>query len=76
MGRFVLLCRQVDDVAVTCSDHTVAQGLMDSIGKVVDLKSQGILSSFNAIDIDQRREYVKGSCQSILARRLKDSRYG
>jgi hypothetical protein len=37
----------------------------------VDLKSQGILNSFNGIDIDQRREYVKVSCQSYLARMLK-----
>jgi hypothetical protein len=37
----------------------------------VDLKSQGILSSFYGIDIDQRREYVKFSCQSYLARMLK-----
>jgi hypothetical protein len=70
-GKIVLLCRQVDDIAVACSDPTVAQGLIDSIGKVVDLKSQGILSSFNGIDIDQRREYVKISCQSYLTRMLK-----
>jgi hypothetical protein len=50
----------------------VAQGLIDSIGKVVDLKSQGILSSFNGIDIDQRREYVKIACQSYLTLMLKD----
>jgi hypothetical protein len=67
-GKIVLLCLQVDDLAVACSDPSVAQGLIDSIGKIVDLKSQGILSSFNGIDIDQRREYVKVSCQSYLAR--------
>jgi hypothetical protein len=48
----------------------VAQGLIDSIGMNVDLKSQG---SFNGIDIDQRHEYVKVSCQSYLARMLKAS---
>jgi hypothetical protein len=37
----------------------------------VDFKSQGILSSFNGVDIDQRREYVKVSCQSYLARLLQ-----
>jgi hypothetical protein len=67
----LLLCRQVDDIAVACSDPTVVQGLIDSIGKVMDLKSQGILGSFNGIDVDQRREYVKVSCQSYLARMLK-----
>jgi hypothetical protein len=70
-GKVVLLCRQVDDLAVACSDPSVAQGLIDSIGKTVDLKSQRILNSFNGIDIDQRREYVKVSCQSYLARMLK-----
>jgi hypothetical protein len=49
----------------------VAQGLINSIGKVVDLKLQGIISTFNCIDIDQRRKYVKVSCQSYLARTLK-----
>jgi hypothetical protein len=73
-GKVVLMCRQVDDLAVACSDPAVAQGLIDSIGKVVDLKSQGILSSFNGIniDIDQRREHVKVSCQSYLTRMLKN----
>jgi hypothetical protein len=57
-GKVVLLCCQVDNIAVACSDAAVAQGLVESIGKVVDLKSQGILSSFNGVDIDQRREHV------------------
>jgi hypothetical protein len=41
--------------------------VIDSIGEIVDLKSLGIFSSFNGIDIDQRREYVKVSCISYLA---------
>jgi hypothetical protein len=75
-GKVVLLCRQVDDIAVACFNPTVAQGLIDSIGIVVDLKSQGILSSFNGIDIDQRHEYVKVSCKSYLARMLKTHGWG
>jgi hypothetical protein len=55
-GKVVLLWRQVGDLAVACSDPSVAQGLIDSIGMNVDLKSQGILNSSNGIDIDQRRE--------------------
>jgi hypothetical protein len=35
--KVVLLCRQVDDLAVTCSDPSVAQGLIDLIGNIVDL---------------------------------------
>jgi hypothetical protein len=31
-GNVVLLCRQVDDIAVACSDPTVAQGLREFIG--------------------------------------------
>jgi hypothetical protein len=30
-----------------------------------------VTNSFNGIDIDQRREYVKVSCRSYLARMLK-----
>jgi hypothetical protein len=70
-GKIVLVCRQVDDLAVACSDPAVAQGLIDDIGKEVDLVSQGILSSFNGVDVDQQREYVKVSCHSYLSRMLK-----
>jgi hypothetical protein len=70
-GKVVLLGRQVDDLAVACSDPTVAQGLIDSIGNEADLKSQDTLESYNGIDVDQRREYVKISCQSYLTRMLK-----
>ena len=62
---------KVDDLAVACSVSTVAQGSIDLIGKIMYLKSQGILSSFNGIDIDQRRENVKVSCQSYLVSMLK-----
>jgi hypothetical protein len=55
-GKVVLLYRRADDIAVACSDPAAAQGLIDWIGKVVDLESQGIFSSFNGIDIYQRRE--------------------
>jgi hypothetical protein len=65
-GKVVLLCRQVDAIAVACSDHTVAQDWVDSIKGSGPIKSQGILSSFNGIDVDQRREYVKIPCQSYL----------
>jgi hypothetical protein len=47
------------------------EGLIDSIRKVVDLKSQGILSCFNGIDTAQQLVYVKASCQSYLARMRK-----
>jgi hypothetical protein len=70
-GTVVLLCRKVDDLAATCSHPSVAQDSIDSIGKNVDIKSQGILNSFNDIDINQRREQVKVSCQSYLPRMLK-----
>jgi hypothetical protein len=49
----------------------MAQGFIDSIEKIVDLKSQGIFKSFNDIDIDQHREHLKVSCHSCLARMMK-----
>jgi hypothetical protein len=45
------------------------QCLIDSIG--IDLKSQEILRSFDGIDIDLQREYVKVLCRSYLANILK-----
>jgi hypothetical protein len=38
-GKVVLLCRQVEDLAVASSDPTAAQGVIDSIGEIVDLRS-------------------------------------
>jgi hypothetical protein len=70
-GKVVHLCRQVDDLAVACSDPSVAQGLINSIGEIVALKSQETFNSFNGINIDQRHEYVKVSCQSYLVHLLK-----
>jgi hypothetical protein len=70
-GKVVFLCRQVDDIAVACSDPPVTHSLIDSTGNVVDLKPQGIFSGLNGIDIDQRRECVKVSCQSFFERMLK-----
>jgi hypothetical protein len=58
-GKVVLLCRQVDDVAIAYSDPTVVQGLVDSIGKVWIFSHKGSLGSFNGIDIDQRRSTSK-----------------
>jgi hypothetical protein len=70
-ARYTTHERSIHDIAVACSDSDMGQGVIDSNEKVVHLKSQGILSSFNGIDIDQRREYGKISCQFYLARTLK-----
>jgi hypothetical protein len=37
-GKVVLLCRQSDDIAVTCSDPTVAQGFREVIAAVLVTK--------------------------------------
>jgi hypothetical protein len=67
----IVCTTQVDDLAVVCPDPSVAQGLIDSVGKIVALKSRGILNSFNGFDIGQRHQYVTVSCQSFLGRMLK-----
>jgi Reverse transcriptase (RNA-dependent DNA polymerase)/GAG-pre-integrase domain len=66
-GTQVLLCRQVDDLAISCHDPLVADQIIAQISTHVTLTTQGVLRRFNGVDIDQTRDYVKISCESYIA---------
>jgi hypothetical protein len=65
-GFKMLISRQVDDLAIGC--HNV-----DSIKKLVsvicsedkiDLRDEGILDSFNGIDVHQTAAYINVTCET------------
>jgi hypothetical protein len=66
----VLVCRQVDDLAIACSTPNVADDLIASLQCHVTMKNLGLLTSFNGVDIDQTQHYIKISCSSYLRRFL------
>ena len=70
-GQRVLICRQVDDLAVASADASLAKSIIASVGKSVDLTGDSILESFNGVDVEQTRDYIKISCTSYIERLLK-----
>jgi Reverse transcriptase (RNA-dependent DNA polymerase)/GAG-pre-integrase domain len=65
-GAQVLLCRQVDDLAISCHDAKTADQVIAHISRHVTLTTQGVLRRFNGVDIEQTRHYVKISCESYI----------
>jgi Reverse transcriptase (RNA-dependent DNA polymerase) len=70
-GFQVLLCRQVDDLAIACTDEATAKWIITQIGAKVEVTDGGLLTTFNGVDIDQTRDYIKVSCASYISRLLK-----
>jgi hypothetical protein len=72
-GWKMLISRQVDDLVVGCRN-------VDSIRKLVaiicaedkiDLRDEGILTSFNGVDVIQSRHYIQVTCESYIDRFLE-----
>jgi hypothetical protein len=72
-GWKMLISQQVDDLAIGCRS-------VDSIGKLVaiicaedkiDLRNEGILTSFNGVDVIQSRHYIQMTCESYINRFLE-----
>ena len=72
-GWKMLISRQVDDLAIGCRN-------VDSICKLVaiicakdkiDLRDEGILSSFNGVDVIQSRHYIQVTRESCINRFLE-----
>jgi hypothetical protein len=51
----MLICRQVDDLAIGCVDIDAVQDLVRTIcaEDSIDLRDEGILDSFNGVDVEQ-----------------------
>ena len=57
----VLFLRQVDDFAIACPEEKIAKGMIDEINNYmsVQIKYLGLLTRYNGVDVDQRREYIQ-----------------
>jgi Reverse transcriptase (RNA-dependent DNA polymerase) len=67
----ILVCRQVDDLAVGSPDAATYDAIIDRIGSQVELVKQGVLTRFNGVDIQQTREYIALSCTTYIRQLLQ-----
>jgi hypothetical protein len=74
----VLLCRQVDDFSIATPDPEIARYIYDRIGKKLQLPGEteasfvdeGLVESFNGVDVLQTQHYIKLSCSTYIRRLL------
>ena len=67
-GHDMLICRQVDDLAIGCANIEAVQSFVAAIctNNSVDLRDEGLLSSFNGVDVTQTDRYIKISCETYI----------
>ncbi|KAI2505295.1 Reverse transcriptase (RNA-dependent DNA polymerase) [Fragilaria crotonensis] len=68
----MLICRQVDDMAIGCVNVDAIKDLVRVICAEdgIDLRDEGILNSFNGVDVDQRDRYIKITCETYIDKLL------
>jgi transposase InsO family protein len=69
-GDRVLICRQVDDLAIGCTNSKTYDYILEYLMNHVTLTKDGLLSRFNGVDIDQTAHYVRIHCSSYIDRFL------
>ncbi|KAI2501677.1 hypothetical protein MHU86_12801 [Fragilaria crotonensis] len=71
-GHRMLICRQVDDMAIGCVNVDAIKDLVRVICAEdgIDLRDEGILNSFNGVDVDQRDRYIKITCETYIDKLL------
>jgi hypothetical protein len=71
-GHRMLICRQVDDLAIGCADIGAVKDLVRIICSEdgIDLRDEGILTTFNGVDVQQRDRYIKITCESYIDKLL------
>jgi hypothetical protein len=68
----MLICRQVNDLAIRCVDFDAIRDLVRVICSEdgIDLRDEGVLDSFNGVDVEQRDRYIKITCESYIGKLL------
>ena len=68
----MLISRQVDDLAVGCNNVDAIRDLVRVICTEdgIDLRDEGILESFNGVDVEQTDRYIKIKCESYIDKLL------
>ena len=71
-GHRMLICRQVDDLAIGCADTNAVKDLVRVICAEdgIDLRDEGVLDSFNGVNVQQRDRYIKITCESYIDKLL------
>ena len=71
-GHRMLICRQVDDMAIGCVDADAIRDLVRTICHEdgIDLRDKGLLDSFNGVDVAQTDRFIKISCESYIDKLL------
>jgi Reverse transcriptase (RNA-dependent DNA polymerase)/GAG-pre-integrase domain len=71
-GHRMLICRQVDDLAIGCADPDAIRELVRTICRDdgIDLRDEGVLDSFNGVDVEQTDRYIKISCETYIDKLL------
>ncbi|KAI2505530.1 hypothetical protein MHU86_8866 [Fragilaria crotonensis] len=71
-GHRMLICRQVDDLAIGCIDPDATRDLVNTICREdgIDLRDEGLLASFNGVDVEQTDRYIKITCESYIDKLL------
>ncbi|KAI2490764.1 hypothetical protein MHU86_23811 [Fragilaria crotonensis] len=71
-GHRMLICRQVDDLAIGCVNPDAIRDLVRIICSEdgIDLRDEGVLDSFNGVDVEQCDRYIKITCESYIDKLL------
>jgi hypothetical protein len=64
----MLICCQVDDLAIGCVNTNAVKDLVRVICAEdgIDLRDEGVLNSFNSVDVEQCDQYIKITCESDI----------
>jgi hypothetical protein len=71
-GHRMLICRQVEYLAIGCADLNAIKDLVHAICSEdgIDLRNEGVLDAFNGVDVHQTDRYIKVSCKSYIDKLL------
>ena len=69
-GKAMLICRQVDDLAVACSCAITAANFIKLIDGKVSTTDHGLLKWYNGVDVEQTRDYIKVHSSTYISRLL------
>jgi hypothetical protein len=74
IGWKILISQQVDNLEIGCCNVDSIRKLVATICSKdkIDLRDEGILTSFNGVDIVQSRHYIQVTCESFIHRFLED----
>jgi len=73
-GQCILFLCQVDDFSVAATTEALATDIINQINQKlrIEVKHLGLINRFNGVDVHQKREYIKITCEKYLYNMLKN----